>query len=690
MKHPPSSRRLFLYLLPWFSVFISGGRFLAAQTPPACQQTKLVLPAAVEDEQFGSDVELNNDFLFVAKDPNNPFNLIPGGVHIFQPGLTPNTWFEVQLLPDPDPSLPSEFGVQIDVSNDSLIVLASGDDGATNRSGAAYIFRFDVALNTWVFEAKIFASDLETLGSLGPSGDVSINGDIAILGSPSHAHGGIDSGAAHVFRFDGTAWNEEAELLAGDRSSLDGFGRSVALVGNIAIVGAANDDDLGAGSGSVYVFKKVAGSWIQVGKITAPDGAAGDLFGVSVDFDGITLAIGAVNHDYGEPDIGAVYLFQDNGLPGWEFITKLTPPPNGDGRNDEFGAALDIDGDRLAIGASGIGEDKSAHVYRKTDGIWNYKRRMISYATLPGSTFSRRITLHDDTLVVGSAFDRQLGGFEIGAAYVQSNIFRTDCNANCISDTEEIAADPALDCNLNGILDVCDLTDGVTLDCNLNGIPDECEDCDNNGIADECDLNPRYSQGSGSLSPIGLGSDANFIFTALPTRLSDVTFDFTASAELAGTSFIEVFLNSVKIGEVFNAAGTGCADPPDEDQIILPQSTFETIVGSGDADVLMTAFLDPFACSSANFVTVTMSFFTPLLIDIDTNDNGIIDTCECPADCANGTPDGNVNVTDLLALLANWGGTPTFCDIAPPGGDGTVNVTDLLALLGAWGACSLP
>ena len=59
----------------------------------------------------------------------------------------------------------------------------------------------------------------------------------------------------------------------------------------------------------------------------------------------------------------------------------------------------------------------------------------------------------------------------------------------------------------------------------------------------------------------------------------------------------------------------------------------------------------------------------------------------CPADCAAGTPDGNVNVTDLLALLANWGGTPVLCDIAPPGGDGTVNVTDLLALLAAWGAC---
>ena len=56
----------------------------------------------------------------------------------------------------------------------------------------------------------------------------------------------------------------------------------------------------------------------------------------------------------------------------------------------------------------------------------------------------------------------------------------------------------------------------------------------------------------------------------------------------------------------------------------------------------------------------------------------------CPADCADGG-DGFVNVTDLLALLAQWGQSGS-CDMAD-GGDGTVNVTDLLALLAAWGPC---
>lgn len=63
----------------------------------------------------------------------------------------------------------------------------------------------------------------------------------------------------------------------------------------------------------------------------------------------------------------------------------------------------------------------------------------------------------------------------------------------------------------------------------------------------------------------------------------------------------------------------------------------------------------------------------------------------CPADISN---DGNVNVSDLLAVIGAWGACPTPCppqcpaDIAPvAGGDCVVNVSDLLGVIGSWGAC---
>jgi len=57
----------------------------------------------------------------------------------------------------------------------------------------------------------------------------------------------------------------------------------------------------------------------------------------------------------------------------------------------------------------------------------------------------------------------------------------------------------------------------------------------------------------------------------------------------------------------------------------------------------------------------------------------------CPADLDGS---GSVDVTDLLALLAEWGQTcPCDADVT---GDGEVNVADLLELLAAWGDCPSP
>ena len=65
---------------------------------------------------------------------------------------------------------------------------------------------------------------------------------------------------------------------------------------------------------------------------------------------------------------------------------------------------------------------------------------------------------------------------------------------------------------------------------------------------------------------------------------------------------------------------------------------------------------------------------------------------DCSADIAPGAGDGNVNVTDLLEVLAHWGpcqiGQPCTADISPHVvADHVVNVNDLLAVINAWGPC---
>jgi alpha-tubulin suppressor-like RCC1 family protein len=70
----------------------------------------------------------------------------------------------------------------------------------------------------------------------------------------------------------------------------------------------------------------------------------------------------------------------------------------------------------------------------------------------------------------------------------------SDCNANGVLDSCELASGAASDCNGNGILDSCDLAAGNGTDCNGNGLPDSCDlasgapDCNGNGLPDTCDL----------------------------------------------------------------------------------------------------------------------------------------------------------------------------------------------------------
>ena len=57
----------------------------------------------------------------------------------------------------------------------------------------------------------------------------------------------------------------------------------------------------------------------------------------------------------------------------------------------------------------------------------------------------------------------------------------------------------------------------------------------------------------------------------------------------------------------------------------------------------------------------------------------------CPVDCpADFDGDGSIGVSDILILIAGWGGNDPTHDLD---GDGTVGVSDLLILIGAWGPC---
>jgi hypothetical protein len=136
------------------------------------------------------------------------------------------------------------FGHCVSINGDYALV---GDYYGNDFKGAAYVFK-RIGTN-WIEDAKLTASDPEKFSLFGDS--ISIDGEYVIVGADCDG----STGAAYIFKNNGTNWIEEAKLLASDGGD-DVFGCSVSIDGEHAIIGAYFDNDNGKWSGSAYVFTK--------------------------------------------------------------------------------------------------------------------------------------------------------------------------------------------------------------------------------------------------------------------------------------------------------------------------------------------------------------------------------------------------------------------------------------------------
>jgi len=165
-----------------------------------------------------------------------------------------------------------------------------------------------------VEEAALLAGDGTGNDRYGFS--VAVNGGVGVVG----AFGDNSlAGSAYVYRFDagggGTGgWVEEDRLFASDGVLNDQFGVSVAVSGDLALVGANGDD---ASRGSAYAFRfdpgggvGGTGGWVEDLHLRASDGVADDLLGISLGLSGTVGLVGASGDDGG---MGSAYVFEGVG-----------------------------------------------------------------------------------------------------------------------------------------------------------------------------------------------------------------------------------------------------------------------------------------------------------------------------------------------------------------------------------------
>jgi hypothetical protein len=169
------------------------------------------------------------------------------------------------------------------------------------------------------YAAKLSAKDGAAYDDFGfcqaGSNCISSDGSTVLVGAPQDNFStgtATGPGKAYIFVKPQKGWKTTsaftAKLTASDGATGDLLGWSAAISNNTALVGA-----VGA-NGEAYIFSKPKAGWKTTSKfaakLIASDGAPGDAFGFCVSISGNTAVIGAVNHPYSSgAGPGAAYVF---------------------------------------------------------------------------------------------------------------------------------------------------------------------------------------------------------------------------------------------------------------------------------------------------------------------------------------------------------------------------------------------
>lgn len=532
-----------------------------------------------------------------------------------------------------DGGFDDEFGFSLAVSGETLAIGAWRDDQGAANAGSVYVF--DRVNGQWTQTTTLFpaAPDPAPHDLYGVS--VAIAGDTLMVGAYRDDESAYDAGAVYVYHRVRGEWAYITKLMAPDGQAGDWFGVSVALSGDQALIGAFLDDDLGADSGSAYVFERVEGEWTQVQKLTASDGAAGDSFGFALAVSGDTAVIGAYLDNNPGNDSGSAYVFQrTNDV--WTEASRLTPI--GGAAGDRFGFSVAIDASESTIAVGAIRDSDAAfwggaaYVFERNGAAWTQQTELTVAEADEVDFFGRALALAGSRLLVGAYNDEDPPddpNCEAGAVYAFEN------DGGVWNRTAKLTA-PDRQCGAVLGTAVALLGDTAFL-----GAPGDNDLGSSAGSVHVADLNPNDPTITQQPADVTVAVFQPAVFGVAASGAAPLSYqwrrngvDLTDGGRVSGAQSPTLTITQVEPGD------------------------------AGDYDVLISN-----ACGFATSDTATLTVVPA-----------------CPGDL-NG--DGTVSLPDLAILLANYGtsggATPGQGDLDS---DGDVDLGDLAELLGHYGqAC---
>jgi hypothetical protein len=260
-----------------------------------------------------------------------------------------------ERITSPDGGEESGYFSSVAIDGRFAVVGERGDDNQSEVDvGAAYIYEFD---SGWVYNHKVLPDDSTDISNAQFGESVSIDGDYLVMTGPRY---NVDVGAAQLFqRNSSDVWeyvtnglfepnnSQQNQAFGGDagrHQCVSNDGRSV------IVVGAYNYEGASSGQGRVYLYTYNSGSGMwDTSTLSAASPQAGENFGNAVSIDGNVLAVGAPGKDVsGATAAGVAYVYRKvSGVWTLEQTLQAGTPT----ASDHFGYSVAIDGNYIIVGA---------------------------------------------------------------------------------------------------------------------------------------------------------------------------------------------------------------------------------------------------------------------------------------------------------------------------------------------------
>ncbi len=388
------------------------------------QETKLFTPDS-GDQNFGISVAISGNTAIVGETSATiGGNLGQGAAYIYI--LSGGIWTLQQKITAFDGvTANGNFGISVAISGDTAVVGRGSIDPPTGAAQNGVVYVFIRTGTVWTLQQELFPSDNHTTQNrFGRS--VALENDTLVVGSPDALvtlPQGIKRGAAYIYTRintpSGVIWTDEQKIFTPDFPAIRGFGNAVAISANTVVVGELPGSDPNVGA--AYFFTRNGTTWTRQQEVTASDGTNGDGFGWSVAINGDTAIIGALRlNDPNQSliNLGSAYVLTRSGTT-WTEQQKLIPSDGA--ANKGFGRSVSMSGNAAIIGAFAdtLGRG-SAYIFTGTGTTWTQQQKLIPSDGTTNGQFGTSVGISGNTAIVGAPNNTTDPTFQIrpGEAYI--------------------------------------------------------------------------------------------------------------------------------------------------------------------------------------------------------------------------------------------------------------------------------